>query len=60
MFAAPNWLARIRMFSTRVYPDPLVDGGQFSVRDSGLEGLEIVAGANRSPRRCLRARMKAW
>jgi hypothetical protein len=28
---APNWSARLRMLSVRLYPEALVDGGQFSV-----------------------------
>jgi hypothetical protein len=31
MLTAPNWFARMRMLSTMLYPEALVDGGQFSV-----------------------------
>jgi len=37
MLTAPNWLARLRIFSTMLYPEALVDGAQFSVRDSARE-----------------------
>ena len=60
MFTAPNWLARIRMLSMRLYPDALVDGGQFSVWNSALEGVKNVTRADRSPRICLRGHMKTW
>ena len=59
MFTAPNWLDRIRMLWMRAYPDALVDGEQFSEWDSALERMGIVTRADRSPRRCLRAHMKA-
>ena len=31
MLTAPNWFARVRMLSTMLYPEALVDGEQFSV-----------------------------
>ena len=31
MLTAPNWFARTRRFSIMLYPEALVDGGQFSV-----------------------------
>ena len=39
MLTAPNWLARVRIFSTIWYPDALVEGAQFSTRDSAWEGV---------------------
>lgn len=60
MFTAPNWLARMRMLSTRLYPDALKGGGQFSEWDLASEELAIAVESNRSPRRCLRVHMKTW
>ena len=37
MLTAPNWLARMRMLSTMLYPEEWVEGGQFSARDSVCE-----------------------
>ena len=57
---APYWLARVRMLSTMVYPEELVDGAQFSIWDSAWERVMRWERADRSPRRCLRAHMEAW
>ena len=37
MLTAPNRLASVRTFSTMLYPEALVEGAQFSVRDLALE-----------------------
>jgi len=31
MLTAPNWPARLRIFSTMLYPEEFVEGEQFSV-----------------------------
>ena len=31
MLTDPNWLARVRIFSTMLYPEAFVEGAQFSV-----------------------------
>ena len=34
MLTDPNWLARVRILSTMLYPEAFVEGAQFSVGDS--------------------------
>ena len=58
MLTDPNWLARVRIFSTMLYPEAFVEGAQFSVWDLArncVVGREL---ANRNPRRCLRDHTK--
>jgi len=58
-FTDPNWLARVRMLSTMLYPEAFVEGAQFSVSDLARQCVVGREFANRSPRRCLRGHMKA-
>ena len=37
MLADPNWFDRVRMLSTMLYPEVVVDGVQFSVQVSAWE-----------------------
>jgi len=37
MLTAPNWLARVRILSTMLYPEVFVEGAQFSVWGSARE-----------------------
>ena len=60
MLTDPNWLARVRIFSTILYPEAFVEGVQFSVWDSVRQCVVGQERADRSPRRCLRGHMKVW
>ena len=60
MLTAPNWLASVRMLSTMLYPEALVDGWQFSVRRGSYWECVVGERADRSPRRCQLDHMKAW
>jgi len=37
MLTAPNWLARVRIYSTMLYPEEFVEGEQFSAWESAPE-----------------------
>jgi len=39
MLTDPNWLARVRIFSTMLYPEAFVEGAQFSVWNSAQERM---------------------